>query len=442
MHKSFNSRFHLMLLLPLLFLSCNKGDDIPIEPETGINQNESLSFLIEETYLSESERIRLHRNQGIADFVSTGLFIKPNQSIEVSSELINGENNPQILIGGYSRNLWSDQPEEFIVKNTPLIITNSSNKDSHIFIRYASSAPTSKCKITIKGGYKTPSFIFGETNSSEFLDMLERYNYSDVILRSEKACIVLSKQTVQRYKSQDWDYLLQKIDEIIDVQTFIDGLDSSKPVHQPNRNKYYLTESDDNSYWMAATNYRTFYSSTDAIDFVASTTKLINNGWGPWHELGHQRQISSLTWSKVIEVTVNIYSLAVERHFGHSSRLQRDGVWRKVSDYLNSPIKTRNYNDDGKLGAFERLAMYQQLWLKYGDGFFIKLHKIARDEANQLNTDQEKMSYFILKASEVSGNNLNDFFREWGFKLPSASYAAVDHLNLPLPSEDLTLLRD
>lgn len=74
--------------------------------------------------------------------------------------------------------------------------------------------------------------------------------------------------------------------------------------------------------------------------------------------------------------------------------------------------------------------------------FFIRLHKIAREEANPLYTNQEKMSYFTLKASEITGNNLNDFFREWGFKLPSASFTAVDNLNLPLPSEDLTLLRD
>ena len=57
-----------MLLLPLLLLSCNKKDDGISEEEAYINQNESLSIFIKETYLSEIERIRLHRNQGIADF--------------------------------------------------------------------------------------------------------------------------------------------------------------------------------------------------------------------------------------------------------------------------------------------------------------------------------------------------------------------------------------
>ena len=270
--------------------------------------------------------------------------------------------------------------------------------------------------------------------------MLSEYSYEDVILRSEKACLLISKKTALKYKNQDWNTLLKTINDIIDVEAYIDGLDSSKPVHVPNRNKYYLTESEDSNYWMAATTYRTFYNSKDAVDFLASVSLLKNDGWGPWHELGHQHQISSLTWSDVVEVTVNIYSLAVERHFNQVSRLKRDGVWRKVFTYLDTPIEKRDYNK--QLDAFEKLAMYQQLWLKYGDAFFVKLHKKAREEAEELNSDEEKMAYFILKASEVSGNNLNMFFKEWGLKLSAVSFEAVDNLKLPLPSEDLTLLQD
>ena len=51
-----------MFLLPLLLLSCNKKDDSISEEQAYINQNESLSIFIKETYLSEIERIRLHRN--------------------------------------------------------------------------------------------------------------------------------------------------------------------------------------------------------------------------------------------------------------------------------------------------------------------------------------------------------------------------------------------
>ena len=436
--KSYRKRLYLTILFTsLLLLNCSKDDEVATK---SINVSESSSFLIKETYLSNSERRRLHRDYGSADFISTGLSIKPNQKIEFSRELINGNNNPQILIGEYSRNLWYDEPEIITIGDFPKSFRNSNDRDAQIFIRYSNENPASESKITIKGGYKTPTFQFNKTTNQEFVAMLNEYSYEDVILRSEKACILISKKTALKYKNQDWNMLLKTINEIINVEAYIDGLDSSKSVHLPNRNKYYFTETNDSDIWMAATTYRTFYNSTNAVDFLISVSLLKNDGWGPWHELGHLHQISSLTWSDVREVTVNIYSLAVERHFNHSSRLKRDNVWSKVFAYLDTPIETRDYNQ--QLDYFEKLAMYQQLWLKYGDDFFINLHKKAREEAKGLSSDEEKMAYFILKASEVSGNNLNIFFKEWGLKLPEASFEAVDNLNLPLPSEDLTLLQD
>lgn len=434
------SLYLIVLFSSLLLLNCSKDDNVTEKVVKPINISELSSFIVKETYLSEGERQRLHRNQGIADFISTGIFIKPDEKIEFSRELIKGNNNPQILIGGYSRNFWQDEPDIITIGDSSKSFYNYSNRDAQIFIRYSNENPTSESKITIKGGYKAPAFQLNETTNDEFVVMLSEYSYEDVILRSEKACLLISKKTALKYKNQDWNTLLKTINDIIDVEAYIDGLDSSKPVHVPNRNKYYLTESEDSNYWMAATTYRTFYNSKDAVDFLASVSLLKNDGWGPWHELGHQHQISSLTWSDVVEVTVNIYSLAVERHFNQVSRLKRDGVWRKVFTYLDTPIEKRDYNK--QLDAFEKLAMYQQLWLKYGDAFFVKLHKKAREEAEELNSDEEKMAYFILKASEVSGNNLNMFFKEWGLKLSAVSFEAVDNLKLPLPSEDLTLLQD
>jgi|TARA_B110000967_G_scaffold13721_1_gene13182 hypothetical protein len=439
--NSYCKRLYIIVLFTSsLLINCSKKADVTEAVTKPININESSSFLIKETYLSDTERLRLHRRQGIADFISTGLFIKPHQKIEISRKLITGNNNPQILIGGYSRNLSYDQPEVINIGNLTESFYNSSDHDAQIFIRYSNENPTSESKITIKKGYKTPTFQFNETTNEEFVAMLNEYSYEDVILRSEKACVLISKKTALKYKNQNWNKLLTTINEIINIEAYIDGLDSSKPVHVPNRNKYYFTETNDDAYWMAATTYRTFYNNTDAIDFLISVSLLQNDGWGPWHELGHQHQISSLTWSGVSEVTVNIYSLAIERYFNHESRLKRDGVWSKVFAYLDTPIETRDYNQ--QLDAFEKLAMYQQLWLKYGDNFFINLHKKAREEAKELSSNEQKMAYFILKASEVSGNNLNIFFKEWGLKLPVASFEAIDNLNLPLPTEDLTLLQD
>ncbi len=192
---------------------------------------------------------------------------------------------------------------------------------------------------------------------------------------------------------------------------------------------------------MAATTFRTFYNARDAIDFVADVTKLRQDGWGPWHELGHQHQQTNVTWPETVEVTVNIYSLAVERALGLSSRLSRDNVWPEIMAYLGQPEENKNYNAP-EVGLFVRLGLYQQLWLQYGDDFFIDLHRKVREEGLTLSTTSDKMGYFMLKSSEVAGNDLSDFFRKWGYAIDEEYYEEVASLNLPIPEVDLTTLQD
>jgi len=94
----------------------------------------------------------------------------------------------------------------------------------------------------------------------------------------------------------------------------------------------------------------------DAVDFITDRSKLENDGWGPWHEIGHQHQQSAITWNETVEVTVNIYSLAVERMLGQTSRLKRENRWEGILAYLDQPMADKNYNDPS-IGPFLRRVL-------------------------------------------------------------------------------------
>ncbi len=53
------------------------------------------------------------------------------------------------------------------------------------------------------------------------------------------------------------------------------------------------------------------------MKYVLDLEHFEKDGWGPWHEAGHQRQ-QTWKWSGLTEVTVNIYSMAVQRAFWES----------------------------------------------------------------------------------------------------------------------------
>jgi len=52
------------------------------------------------------------------------------------------------------------------------------------------------------------------------------------------------------------------------------------------------------------------------------------------------------------------------------------------------------------------------------------------------------MANFMVFASQASGYNLTNFFREWGFVLPQEDYDVLAALNLPGPEIDLISLRE
>ena len=195
---------------------------------------------------------------------------------------------------------------------------------------------------------------------------------------------------------------------------------------------------------MYATNFRTAYSAGAAK--YAFTPRITGSGpdsehaWGIWHELGHLHQ-QPWTWSELGEVTVNIYSLAAERYLLPSGRaLQNSGFKSKVMAYLAGSDDNKNFNADS-VDVFFRLYMFHQLWLAYGDNFYQQLHKITRVEKPELNTDAEKMKYFMRKACQISGKDLTGFFKKWGLK-NDAAYAEIRTLNLPAPVKDPSVLTD
>jgi hypothetical protein len=138
------------------------------------------------------------------------------------------------------------------------------------------------------------------------------------------------------------------------------------------------------------------------------------------------------------EVTVNIYSLAVQRAFGQESRMEEN--WAEVEKYLMLPDEQRNYNSDDT-DFFVRLGMLEQLRLAFGDEFYPDLHRQTRELKPDLTTDDEKIAYFAVMTSKISGYDLRGFYGDWGLGLPEQTLQDIAELGLPLPNYDLTTLQ-
>lgn len=205
-----------------------------------------------------------------------------------------------------------------------------------------------------------------------------------------------------------------------------------------------MTESNKRDLWGAASYYRTWFA-PGLMDEALTAQKIITSGWGAWHELGHMRQQQAWKWSTLGEVTVNIYTMAAERAIGGGGATRLKGAPTTNAMHflaLTNPDKDFNANTQMADGNFTRLFMFHQLWLAFGDPFYIKLHQQTRLEKPVLSADADKMRYFMLKACTISGKDLTYFFREWGFRVDASVYAEIAALRLPQPTVEPSTLKD
>ena len=398
---------------------------------------------IRERPSGSAEATRLAQSFPHSDFDPTGFYLPPFVTLQVEVTPTSGNRLPTLLIGTYSR--YKDKWNPTTVNLTAGLNTITDATGGILYIRYHNSASEGTCRIRFISGMKPiPYFQLGKTTSSEWIAMVEQLNVPDVQLVGERCMITFGSQNARASKTEDMEALVRKVDRVIRVEDSISGQFGTDPLDQPNMHRILLTESDHPDYYMAATFYRTWYRSSDAVSAILKASNLT---WGPWHELGHMHQQGSWTWSELTEVTVNIYSIAVEKALGViPTRLTSQGEWTNAANYLAKPSSDKDFNASS-VSVWIRLCMFQQLKLAYGDAFYHQLHRLARRDINRPNTTDTRMRWFMVNASKASGRNLSGFFKAWGLKLSTAvltdaAYAEVEALGLPAPSADITLLKD
>lgn len=423
-------------------LEPDKGPDLDtIDEIESLNKTLLFSGMVEG--FKEAERLGLRFPS--ADFHPTGFYAAPSAMLELDLSKNESNKDVYLLIGTYSSGQkWNSEPK--IVKlNNGSNELNAGDKGGMLYIRYFDQSDES-ITINFKQGMShAPYFQKNITSKEEWNKML--VDYQDIpfaTLIGDQSIVVVSNDKAKAYANEDQNVLLDNIDRVIQIENEISGMDGTSAQDEPISHKTMFVEYGNTEYYMFAWYYRTAYNYQDGIQFVLDNSKLTNDGWGPWHEVGHTRQMDAWTWNETVEVTVNIYSLAVEKEFGHRSRLSREDIWTTIEQYLSLPESSKSYNHED-VGLFVRLGMFYQLQLAFGGSeFYQKLHKLFRKEQPEFFDDNDRMRLFMVYASRVANVDLTEFFKKWGLKFEdqNVAYIQISALGLDQPTVDPTSLTD
>lgn len=367
----------------------------------------------------------------------TGVYKKPGEAITINVSPTDQKELPRVAISDPILKGYRDgNAEGMVLQPGENVLSMPEGGVVHLINE---SPPTAEPPVvTIAGGTKLACFVLGRHTLADWQRMLALYRDVPAIeLVGNRVMITAGYETARDI--DDPIGLLQYIDEAIAVQDKVSGLDAEDPDprHRPCPYRQHMRENNSPGTYMYMYYNHTGYNSA-AMKTILNTQNFTQDGWGPWHELGHTYQQRPWKWDVVGEVTVNIYSLFVQRHFGNQSRLEAENYYDKAFAYLQQPTKDFNKIED----HFVKLVMFWQLALAFGDDFYPQLHRVYREMPpwQHPTNDHGKIQTFIIISSQVVGVNLSPFFEMWGLAPDKATKEQIHHL--PVLARPLWKLRD
>ncbi|MBF1996294.1 hypothetical protein HW114_12785, partial [Serratia symbiotica] len=334
------------------------------------------------------------------------------------------------------------------------INTVSATVDGILYIANHSAPISSDIRINLQGGRPFPRFVLNKNSGGDWQRMLadpEMNTAPYVELLSNKMMITLRRDKAESFiQNGNPVGMLETWDNIVTWAEDQYGL-TSTDIHSPHsriQHRFHFVDgiqpkgivnNDRCSGYMNAWSWRMQSCGEDGMEEVVNNHMLRTNSWGPWHELGHHFQMRTYTWDGMVEVSVNLTSLYVQRELGNPSRLETYKVWEEVFKYFEQAQRDYHQQD-----LFVKVAMLWQLDLTFGKDFYARLGKVYREipENQQPKSSDAKVQRFILETSRLSGYDLTPFYEKWGLPLTQDTKDKIKQLSLPWMTDAIWENRD
>ncbi len=189
--------------------------------------------------------------------------------------------------------------------------------------------------------------------------------------------------------------------------------------------------------YMFATSYGTYYNES-TLSEVLDYDKMAAGGgslWGPAHENGHIHQ-NLINMIGTTEISNNLFSQVVVHQNGKTSTRLNSTKFKDVATSYAEGQSWHDYNLWVRNTMFFKLYLYYQVE-GYKPDFYPALFRALRkdpmsrvkgSESNPTPASKDFLK-FAVKCCEVSGDDLSEFFRAFGFFVPFETRMIDDYGN-------------
>ncbi|MFE5944697.1 M60 family metallopeptidase [Streptomyces sp. NPDC056480] len=394
---------------------------------------------------AEAERLRLASALRASEFQPTGRYAPANTPLRFTVLPFDGL-LPTLWIGHWDYYGTVKEPRPYALRPGSNTVTDPHGGPVYLTLE----GDRERAGVRFKEGSRPiPVFALGRTTEAEFQHRLDTLTDVPVVeLHGPRTLVTLTRDGALLHRGEDHAALLSLLEEIIQAEQDISGLDGSSPLHRPKSGPFHFTEVSVVPAGVGAFATHGYNGFPRAyLDRATTVQGLRTRGWGLYHELGHTHQQMAYKPTGLTEVTVNIYSLAVQRALGQPSNLllpdSKTGLtpFQSALPRLGGPGLVY----EKSFGAYEKLVPLRQLELAFGADFWPRMHRLVREEnpASDYTETAKRYRYLALYASRVAGRDLTDFFvNRWAFPIDAQGVAELAALGLPQPAVDPSTLTD
>lgn len=395
-------------------------------------------------YKKVSPYIRINVVPG--NWFSTGLYAAPGELVRIV--VPEDAEGLTVQVGAHTDNVSNKTPmlRPGVVFTRKLLLPGV-NYVRNIYGGTIYLIPTgpSKKKITVtfSNVVKSPDFVLGKTTDEEWKEMLRRSNVPVFEMRGERFIITMYRKVMlTMLENFSAEAVMKKWDEAI-VKDYNEwyGLedDPADPLDQAPGTPHRFVLDIQISLGSGHSGYPCMAYMDWHSDFL--DIDVINSGasWGPYHEIGHNFQMSGM-WSwggedALGEVSNNLFVFQVaQRHGRKPPRIYQDNfVAPALAFAATTNVATKRFRE--VTDVFQRLVPFVQLFQRYGYGMMTAVSKAARREPRVPIIDEVRKNFFFVQASLYAQTNLKPFFDQWGIVVSESAVEQVEHL--PLLTEKL-----
>ncbi|WP_161606024.1 M60 family metallopeptidase [Microlunatus speluncae] len=432
---------------------------IQVAQAHGAEQATELTITSRTAATADAERLKLAIAPG-TDLQPSKLYLPPDTELSVTmSGVSDADPNglPKIAIGAPATQVDPDATEEtpwydrvLDPRITPLkegTTTVSDSEGGVIYLSYPAKIATPSTATVTLGDAAEPmaTFTLGQTTEREFQRQLDRRPAPFVELYGERSMVTVQRSQLLLYRGENHTTLLRTLDRIIKIEDRLAGYDRG-PENAGPAGPHHLVGYPGAIEGVGAYATTSFTAYPPPIQNNLLTVKgLRTAGWGPYHELGHQHQLSPVNPGDLVEVSVNIYSLAVQRAFeqyGQPPRLRAvnasgTSFWDDAMTALDQGIDTYP-----ELNVFVKIVPFEQLRLGYGEKMITRWYDVIRQQDLPAEGDEQRWQNVVYTTSVAAGADLSDFWDTWGVTVLDETRDKITDLGLEAPTTNLTALRE